>query len=53
MDRGAWWATVHGVTKDRRDLATKKTNEKYICFVVELLELPRALVILYYPFKME
>ena len=23
MDRGAWWATVHGVTRVRRDLATK------------------------------
>ena len=23
MDRGAWWATVHGVTRVRYDLATK------------------------------
>ena len=23
MDRGAWWATVHGVAKVRHDLATK------------------------------
>ena len=23
MDRGAWWATVHGVTRVRRNLATK------------------------------
>ena len=23
MDRGAWWATVHGVTRDRHDIATK------------------------------
>ena len=23
MDRGAWWATVHGVTRVRHDLATK------------------------------
>ena len=23
MDRGAWWATVHGVTRGRHDLATK------------------------------
>ena len=22
-DRGAWWATVHGVTKERHDIATK------------------------------
>ena len=25
MDRGAWWATVHGLTKESdRDLATKQ-----------------------------
>ena len=23
MDRGAWWATVHGVLRVRHDLATK------------------------------
>ena len=23
MDRGAWWATVHGVTRVRYNLATK------------------------------
>ena len=23
MDRGAWWTTVHGVTRVRHDLATK------------------------------
>ena len=23
MDKGAWWATVHGVAKVRYDLATK------------------------------
>ena len=23
MDREAWWATVHGVTRVRHDLATK------------------------------
>ena len=23
MDRGAWWATVHGVSRVRHDLATK------------------------------
>ena len=22
-DRGAWWATVHGVTRERHDLATE------------------------------
>ena len=24
MDRGAWWATVHGVAKVRHDLVTKQ-----------------------------
>ena len=24
MDRGTWWATVHGVTKESQDLATKQ-----------------------------
>ena len=24
MDRGAWWAVVHGVTKVRHDLVTKQ-----------------------------
>ena len=24
MDRGAWWATVHGVARVRHDLATKQ-----------------------------
>ena len=23
MDRGAWWATVHAVTRVRQDLVTK------------------------------
>ena len=26
MDRGAWWATVHGVTKSRARLSGKHTN---------------------------
>ena len=24
MDRGAWWATVHGVARVRHDLVTKR-----------------------------
>ena len=24
MDRGAWWATVHGVTRVKHDLAAKQ-----------------------------
>ena len=27
MDRGAWWATVHGITRVRYDLATKPGEE--------------------------
>ena len=23
VDRGAWWATVHGIARDRHDLVTK------------------------------
>ena len=26
MDRGVWWATVHGVTKSRTGLSDKTTN---------------------------
>ena len=26
MDRGAWWATVHGVAKSQKDLATKQQH---------------------------
>ena len=29
MDRGAWQATVHGVTKVRHDLATKSPSPTY------------------------
>ena len=25
VDRGAWWATVHGIAKDRHDLVTEHT----------------------------
>ena len=30
MDRGAWWATVHGVTRVRQNLATKPPLPNYI-----------------------
>ena len=29
MDRGAWWATVHGVTKES-DVTEQLNNNKYI-----------------------
>ena len=40
MDRGLWWATVHGVAK-RHDLATKQHQEQttvnsYLKFIIEL-----------------
>ena len=28
MDRGAWWATVHGVARVRHDLTTKPPTTK-------------------------
>ena len=28
MDRGAWWATVHRVTRVGRDLATKQQQQQ-------------------------
>ena len=27
MDRGAWWATVHGITRVRHDLVTKHQQQ--------------------------
>ena len=30
MDRGAWWATVHAVTRIRQDLGTKPTPKDKI-----------------------
>ena len=35
MDRGAWWAIVHGVARVRHDLATKPSPSPFI--VVPLL----------------
>ena len=32
MDRGAWWATVHGVARVGHDLVTKLTPP-FICWV--------------------
>ena len=33
MDRGAWQAAVHGVTKVRYDLATKQHQQQFfLCF---------------------
>ena len=44
MDRGAWQATVHGVTRVRHDLVTKPPPPMYLifvlCFLCTLLLLP-------------
>ena len=32
MDRGAWWATVHGVTKSLTRLSTHHTHTQELCF---------------------
>ena len=37
MDKGAWWAIVHGVTRVRHNLVTKPTNHKQINFLTLLL----------------
>ena len=31
MDRGAWWATVSGVTRVRHDLASKQQTNLCVC----------------------
>ena len=31
MDKGAWWATVHGVTKSRKWLCNKPHIDAYMC----------------------
>ena len=38
MDRGAWWATVHGVARVGHDLATKTETHLHftICFLYVL-----------------
>ena len=33
MDRGAWWATVHGVTKSRTRLSVSIFNPSTPCFI--------------------
>ena len=30
MDRGAWWATIHGVTRVRHNLVTEHTCIHYV-----------------------
>ena len=40
MDRGAWWATVHGVTRVRQELVTKPPAQKIkFCFTFPVKDL--------------
>ena len=32
MDRGIWWATVHGVARVRHDLVTKEQQQQHVHF---------------------
>ena len=32
MDRGAWWATVHGIVRVRHELATKQDQQESFLF---------------------
>ena len=45
MDRGAWWAIVHGVTRVGHDLATKSHHHPMItdgtCFYLKFSDLVR------------
>ena len=34
MDRGAWWAIAHGVTRVRHNLATKQASKTLIILTV-------------------
>ena len=38
MDRGAWWATVHGVTQGWTQLSMYVCMYVYVCFRTEVLE---------------
>ena len=37
MDRGAWQATVHGVTRVRHDLATKTQYMQMFCILITMV----------------
>ena len=34
MDRGAWWATVHGVSRSQTQLNTQHSLYSYVCIYV-------------------
>ena len=37
MDRGAWWATVHGVAKSRTQLSDSAQHTQHLAAVMKLL----------------
>ena len=39
MDRGAWWATVHGVTKSGTQLSTWQTHITFMEAVFQCIKL--------------
>ena len=41
MDRGAWWATVHGLTKSQTRLKQLSMLGSVFCFVNEMILGPR------------
>ena len=36
MDRGAWWATVHGVSKSQTRLSTQHNLYSYMCILLDM-----------------
>ena len=40
MDRGAWWATVHGVAKSWAQLRTKQQRDTLTCDSLDTYGLP-------------
>ena len=36
MDRGAWWATVHGVARVGHDLATKPQHTQLLLALIHI-----------------
>ena len=48
MDRGAWWATVHGIVRVRHELATKQDQqEKFFYFIFGTIHLQNLKLIIF------
>ena len=45
MDRGAWWATVHGVTRVGHDLATEPPPLRYKYMYIHKLGFPGGMLV--------